>query len=270
MRRDGTDAEPSIDEILASIRRILADMPPVPIQDEAFELPALFRPTQAQPVDPLPPQIGTAIPSGYSIDWETPAHRHNRRTAASLQPYADSPPIGTATGPKWWTGRPAPLPLTRDAGAIDGESTAPSGYQARSSASPPPLPPSPKSEAPDVPRHMTGCKDTLLAGRMGRSRAEMSLADLLQEGLLAAGRDEAAIAPVEFRAKDTPTAAGGSGQTSAEPQVEMRQSTAAQGVVDQASVALLRPLLKQWLDANIQNVLERLLKEEIERANRKG
>jgi hypothetical protein len=268
MHRDGTDAEPSIDEILASIRRILADMPPAPAHDDAFELPALFRLAQAKPVDPLPPQIGTAIPSGYRIDWETPAHRHNRRTAASLQPYSGSPPTGTATGPKWWTGGPSPFPLVRDAGAIGREHMAPSECEARLSVSPPPLPPSPKAAALDVPRHMTDCKDTLLAGRMERSPAE--IADLLQERLHAAGRGEAAIAPVEFRPKDMPPAAGGSGQASTEPQVEMRLSTAAQGLVDQAAVALLRPLLKQWLDANMQYVLERLLKEEIERTDRKG
>jgi cell pole-organizing protein PopZ len=113
---------------------------------------------------------------------------------------------------------------------------------------------------------MTACKDTLLAGRMGRSPAEMSLADLLQERLRAAGRDEAAIAPVEFRPKDIPPAAGGPGQASTEPQVEMRLSTAAQGLVDQAAVALLRPLLKQWLDANMQYVLERALHVEAESA----
>jgi cell pole-organizing protein PopZ len=48
----------------------------------------------------------------------------------------------------------------------------------------------------------------------------------------------------------------------------MRLSSAAQGLVDQAAVALLRPLIKQWLDANIQNVLEKVLEEEIRRTKR--
>ncbi len=113
---------------------------------------------------------------------------------------------------------------------------------------------------------MTACNDTMLAGRMGRSPAEMSLADLLQERLRAAGRDAAAIAPVEFRPNDIPPAAGGPGQASTEPQVEMRLSTAAQGLLHQAAVALLRPLLKQWLDANMQYVLERALHVEAESA----
>jgi hypothetical protein len=234
MRRDGTDAEPSIEEILASIRRILADMPPAQAHDDAFELPALFRPTQAAAVDPLPPQIGTAIPSGYRIDWETPAHIHDRRTAASLHPSVDSPTTGGAASSPAWAG-PPPFPLSRELGAIGPADISRSGFQAPPNLTPPPLPPSP-------------------AAPRGRLRPE---------GL--AGEP---AAPIEFRAQEPSTGAARPGEAPTEPQVEMRLSSAAQGLVDQAAVALLRPLIKQWLDANIQNVLEKVLEEEIRRTKR--
>jgi cell pole-organizing protein PopZ len=40
----------------------------------------------------------------------------------------------------------------------------------------------------------------------------------------------------------------------------------AEGFIDQAAVALLRPLLKQWLDSNMRSVLEKALHVEAENA----
>jgi len=88
MSSDHKGVEPSIEEILASIRRIIADSTsptpntfatshaPQPLNspqriddDEAFELPAMFRSPHSL-AHHLPPQIGDIDLDGHRIDWQ--------------------------------------------------------------------------------------------------------------------------------------------------------------------------------------------------------
>ncbi len=113
MSSDSKGAEPSIEEILASIRRIIADSTsptpntiatshvPPPLNSpqliddgEAFELPAMFRSPHSH-AHHLPPQIGDIDLDGHRIDWQQrPENRGRERREASFE----QPPAGLEQG----------------------------------------------------------------------------------------------------------------------------------------------------------------------------
>ncbi len=292
MSSDHKGVEPSIEEILASIRRIISDTTPrtpntiatshVPpplnspqrIDDEAFELPAMFRSPHSH-AHHLPPQIGDIDLDGHRIDWQQrPENRGRERREASFE----QPPAGLEQGVRaqeFDTG--AELPATSWTRVPDTAENEPSASvsdvaPAMSTTTPPPLLFSQSSTAADVPRQMVACKDTLVVGGMGQSRAEtrsgVSTSDVPRPRMPADGLSYGPIIPAEFRAPGAqPSAAKTGGPT--EPQGEAGPNhftPITEGFIDQTAAALLRPLLKQWLDSNMRSVFERALHVEVENA----
>lgn len=271
MNSDGKIVEPSIEEILASIRRIIADSapstpnklsvayapPPLKAEarsdlDDAFVLPALFR-SPHSPADQLPPQIGASNLDGHRIDWQqSPELRAHAREADATTGFSV-----------------LPLRTTEPASSED-VSQAVIGVREASSELPPPFPFSPPSA--NIPRRMVACKDTLLAGRMGQSRADVQsgipLDDTPPQRMPGDSFGYGPIIPTEFRA---PGAEPSAHITSVPKEPQGRTETASygpipEGLFGKTAVELLRPLLKEWLDNNMRSAFERALHVEVESA----
>jgi cell pole-organizing protein PopZ len=310
MNSDGKGAEPSLEEVLASIRRIVrTDSAPPPEAhidpDDDFGLPALFRSSQSSIADQLPPQIGAAILGGTRREWKP---HHDNRDQEREESARQAPPAelehGTAQDPGVAAALsslaqslatvsdpllPEPQRDAPHAGAQSPEEVAAEeiGQEEPALASdefwsepgmhPPPLPRSQPSAASDVPRQMVSCKDTLLISRMSQRLSNAAAAaapdDRLSSHVPAESFGYGPVIPAEFRIPDRePSAAapgleGAKSGPSKEPQGDAPHGGAvAEGFIDQAAVALLRPLLKQWLDSNMRSVLEKALHVEAENA----
>jgi hypothetical protein len=293
MSSDNKGVEPSIEEILASIRRIIVDSAsptpntlatshaPPPLNspqriddDEAFELPAMFRSPHSL-AHPLPPQIGDTNLDGHRIDWQQrPENRGREGREASFE----QPPTDLEQGVRaqeFDTG--AELPATSWALVPDTAESEPSVSvsgvaPAMSTTTPPPLLFSQPSIAADVPRQMVACKDTLVVGGMGQSRAETRsgvwTSDVPRPRIPADGLSYGPIIPADFRVPGTqPSAAKTGGPTEPKGEAGPNNFTPiTEGFIDQTAAALLRPLLKQWLDSNMRSVFERALHVEVESA----
>lgn len=292
---DGKDGEPTIEEILASIRRIICDRPlsspniypavhvPPPLRedlrtddDDAFELPAIFRSLQPR-IDPLPPQGGDVHGDGHSADWQRDIARLGRQEneVLLLEPPGDlgrgdhAYEAGTAPGRSALfyshvTKAPGSEP---PAHADDGASLMPSTSSSRVSFS--------QLPTADIPRQMVECRDTLVAGRMVQPRlrawGEPARDVLSRSPSPRVDFGYGPIIPAEFRAPGTRPSAPEKSSTESQEQAKAAASSAAtsQGSIDRAAVELVRPLLQQWLDNNMRSIIESALREEFESARNK-
>ncbi len=196
---DTTAQEPTMEEILASIRRIISE-------DDA---PAAEAAPQAEPVQEATPAPAAATPSFpepvAEEEEEEILDLTDRYEAPAAQTIGDLDVSGPADEPE-----PEPFPTT----FAEPERAAPS-YE-----------PAPAAEVSD--------EDTLVSETASASAASAF-----------AGLSAAFSKPAE------PTPTGGTGPT-----------------IDDLARSLLRPMLKDWLDANLPGIVEAAVKKEVERIAR--
>jgi uncharacterized protein len=222
--------EPSMEEILASIRRIIADedggktaKPPEPAAPKP-------PPPVARPAPPPPPPAPPAAAGNGQTEIDTMLAELDQ-PAAPEPPKPEPPKFTAAVAPPdildlteanvAATPPPGPAPTFR---TIDGDSDV-----VFTERPPPPPPEPPPRMIEDVPRPV----------------AEMSAAD---RGLLSS--DSAAAVDSAFNAL-AHTILGQNARTLEDLVKEM-----------------LRPMLKSWLDDNLPGLVERIVRAEIERVSR--
>ncbi|HLH91357.1 MAG TPA: DUF2497 domain-containing protein [Xanthobacteraceae bacterium] len=234
--------EPSMEEILASIRRIIAD-------DDAAKAPA----KAPEPAKPAPAPAPAPKPAA-------PAAPAPRPAAAAPRPAAPAP-------------RPAPPPPAPAVSAQD-------DIDAMFAASEPEPEPEPKaSDAPSADiLELTEAMEALPAPAPSLRRID-AMADVVEAP---APPPQPAPPPApptveqarrQFQEKTEPdrqllspatTAAVDSAFNSLAQTVLIRNDLTLDGMVRE----MLRPMLKAWLDDNLPNMVERLVRAEIERVSR--
>ena len=211
------DNDPSMDDILASIRKIISD-------DEARAQVAANQPgnsqstpTQAAPAEVPASQVKPAVPArGARPNTNTTPVREDVLLLTDL--IDDQEPKLGAAGPRS-TASAQPIPLPRIDPVRAAEMPQPSVEQAPEAASP-----------------LVGA---VVAG------VTSSAFDRLSQAVKESAPEPSAMEP-------GPSPAGG-GKT-------------IEGVVQE----MLRPMLKAWLDDNLPNLVERMVRAEIERVARGG
>lgn len=248
-------ADPSMEEILASIRRIIADdhgtpltpRPSRPAAAPAFE-PAYRAAAAPQPAVVLPPEPAPALrrapePAPVMIQpepqrFDAPRDMDVLRAFASsrepamepapsrirpmLRP-AEDPAASAISSPA-----PTPMPSSTPAPSYMEPSRAPEAYVAAQSYSPP------AAHAPEPPRPA-------------------------QAPASASNADEPLLSPLVHASV-----------TSAFEALTVSMAAQNTSIVEDAVRDMLRPMLKQWLDDNLPTIVERLVRAEIERVARGG
>lgn len=247
--------EPSMEEILASIRRIIEDSDNNRAEANA-EAPAAVQPTI------IPPAANSSKPAAKSEEREVDTFR---RELAENKPVA-TPPVAAAT------------PIA--------ETTSP----AKSSAAPAAVAPSAGSSGPapaprsDMPARVEKPLQSVRPEHSARSEAALTTEVMQREWRQ---RLAMPLAPTPLAAEAVVTsapppvaAAPEAGKGGILSEVAGRQVAAAFGELSDAFAAtrrrsfdevaedMLRPMLQEWLDNNLPTLVERLVREEIERVAR--
>ena len=255
--------EPSMEEILASIRRIIAD-------DEA-KPPAAEKPAAAAP------PAKTDKPEKPAP--MTPAHRPN---ANELQPSASRTPPPTAA-------KPAPPPVK------------PATVAAPPPAAAPAPPPAVSNSQDDIDALLNGLDEATSPEEIRPAVPEAEVFDLTDEMAVAAPDPVRSsfqrVEPVDdLEFTEAIAEKSQSRQPAFEPPPIMNSSPAQQFLSRSTASAvesafntlahtvlsnnartledlvkeMLRPMLKSWLDDNLPGLVERIVKAEIERVSRGG
>lgn len=233
--------EPSMEEILASIRRIIADddaskvapakaaepARPAPVPAPAPARPAAAAPAP-RPAPPPPPKPAPAPPPATSAQDDIDA----MFATAEPEPEPESEPEPRQSGPT----SPA-IDILELTEAMEAAPAEPKPALRRIEATPDVVydeapPPAPRVEMPTV--------------EMARRRFEQHT-----------GADRTLLAP-------STTAAVDSAFNSLAQTVLVQNSRTLDDLVRE----MLRPMLKAWLDDNLPNMVERLVRAEIERVSR--
>jgi cell pole-organizing protein PopZ len=246
--------EPSMEEILASIRRIIADdeaKPPAAAEKPASPAPA--KPAAAAP--PVKPPMMKDIP---------PSAIPAAQTAAKAPP----PPAKPAPPPA----APAPAPVSNNQDDIDAllngldEATTPAEIR-------PPLPdgdvfeltdemavapPEPPRQEPSF--HKIEPEDDLEFAETAASRAVHR-----QPVFEPPPFESAASPPQQMLSRSTVSAVESAFNTLANTVLSNNART-----LEDLVKEMLRPMLKSWLDDNLPGLVERIVKAEIERVSRGG
>ncbi len=217
MSANAKSNEPSMDEILASIRRIIADDDPMPRRPERAPEPVSRRPPMPQarmaapPVGQSPggPSLSDPLFSDASLSGDSTVREHSfaAEPATELmkgEDMADYPYQGAASSQPATARRPEPVR----------EPTAPRPVSVR--------PPEPTSRAPAEPAR--------------------------RKDLLSPDVDAAVIAAFE---------------SLGDAVLPARERT-----IEDLVKEILRPMLKTWLDDNLPRIVERQVRQEIERISR--
>ncbi len=261
--------DPSMEDILASIRRIIADDQALPINNRDAAPAVAAKPAPAASIATAAPATvaapKVAVEDGDFEAWlsETATNAAKGKSMepvakARPEPVADMPVVTTQTArpePVVAPVRPVPvdIPATADRGTVfegwDEDLRPASGDR--------------KSE--DIPRLSVV------------SRQE---ADDVAEGIIDQADDAFSVDGDSDDELDTPVAAmpsssllssGSSTSVSSSfqalAQTVMMQNS---GMIEQSIRDMLRPMLKQWLDDNLPTMVERLVRAEIERVARGG
>lgn len=254
MSSDGGDGAPTIEEVLASIRRIIAGssddaaapLPPMiraptrVLQDD-FELPALFRsPRHERPAQSKHVVAGRHDPREDRFLRSNP----EKWRSAARQAQAAEAALSALTYQRTTTGREELSSSVGDPASTGDISSAPP------SVPPPPL-------LHDIPRQMIPCKDTTIA----RMRRPLSTSEASTESCKAPPHRDVAtgselIDAAELIVPD-PSALFG-----AEGDAEIGKMVTNQ--LHQTAVELLRPILVQWFEANARPIFEEALRAEID------
>jgi hypothetical protein len=231
MTQSAKAQEPSMEEILASIRRIIADddagkpaKPPEPAAAKPAPPPAAVAPPPAPSPQPAPPSARIAPPVASNNQDDIDA------MLADLEPAKPAPP--KAPPPK----RAAPAPA---ADVLD-------LTEAMAAPTPPPGP------APSF-RTIDGASDVVFADRQADPEP-------------APARSPAPAHPTPDRSllSNTATAAVDSAFNTLAHTMLLNNARTLEDLVKE----MLRPMLKSWLDDNLPGLVERIVRAEIERVSR--
>jgi cell pole-organizing protein PopZ len=255
MSKDGDNSEPSIDDIVASIRRIISDEetktrkpPPLAAKpDDILELTNMLNDDGT--VSPLPqpaPKQDTPQPNPPFGDLEDEAPIY------AAKPPSDGPRI---------INRPPPRPLPDDSTATMGQPAA----QPPSDKPPAPQPtPSPTrvttSMSTNNPTTGSGVTLTPVGSPQPTNPPAAApgpaLASPQTVGAAASAFDRLTQAALQ---QNAPPAA---------PSARQAPSAAGRSVEDLVR-EMLRPILQQWIDTNLPGMVERLVQQEIQRLTRR-
>ncbi|MBA8880803.1 PopZ family protein [Phyllobacterium myrsinacearum] len=262
--------EPSMEEILASIRRIIEesdttrdDVVPTPVNSD---VPAQTAAAQAQPhsydvVDDeaeLPPREGIAVSHPVPQSYEAPLGRPFSPLQSKLveREPAAVPPVAE---PEVLEAPAAPGPVIHE--PVDYHVQDFQTFEAPEAVIDPPVTmPEPQPEAEVEPEQLKTEEQQDLASQLEQpapadEASESSIGEEVSLDL------ERALEPILSEATERQVSAA-FGDLSFAVQNEQRRS------FDEIAQEIMRPLLQDWLDNNLPNLVERLVREEIERVAR--
>ena len=222
--------EPSMEEILASIRRIIAD-------DDG-------RPKAPEPVAPKPvaPPAAVAAPS-RPAPVPPPAAANNQDDIDAMLADLDAPPKVAAKPALMPAPKPAPMPAAPPADVLD---------LTEAMAAPEPTP------APSF-RTIDGASDVVFADPPEQRPEPPVRAEPRPQVAQQPASDQGLISNATVSAVD-------SAFNSLAYTVIGQNARTLEDLVKE----MLRPLLKSWLDDNLPGMVERIVRAEIERVSRSG
>jgi hypothetical protein len=233
--------EPSMEEILASIRRIIADDDATKPARPAEPLAPKPAPVVAIPVRPAPPPLRAPAPPPPPPP--PPAVVNNQDDIDAMLADLDAPPGKVA-------GRSDPLnavpPKPDPADVLD-------LTEAMTAATPLPGP------APSF-RTIDGQSDVFFSDRPAVSAPEPAARNTVEE----ARRQFAQASPERSLLSSTASAAVDSAFNSLAHTVLVQNARTLEDLVRE----MLRPMLKAWLDDNLPGLVDRIVRAEIERVAR--
>lgn len=262
--------EPSMEEILASIRRIMADDDQPAPQRQAEppqRAPASRRPTEAaapgfeahepaparpeprsagQRPAPRPPVEGAARPRPVSDGPEHDDREHddmNERPQPRREPFAAAP-------------QPAPRPVRPVAATAEADGAFEAPERAPAPRAAEPRAPQPRAEQPrmeQAPRR----RPLPPEAEELQAEADAEAVEALFRGNGAARRD--LISP------NVDAVVAAAFQSLGDFVLPQKERT-----VEDLVKEILRPMLKDWLDHNLPTIVEKLVRAEIERVARRG
>jgi cell pole-organizing protein PopZ len=224
--------EPSMEEILASIRRIIADDETKPDASKPAEATAKPAPSPAKPEVAVKPSVAAKPPvvsnSQADIDAMLAGFDAPAPAAPAPPPAAVAPPVA----------KPAAAPP------------------------PPAVPPAPAA-AEDV---FDLTDDMAIAMEKPSAFKTVDPKDDLEfDGAAAAQPPHRSAGPQEMLSKSTVSAVESAFNSLANTVLENNART-----LEDLVKEMLRPMLKNWLDNNLPTMVERIVKAEIERVSRRG
>jgi uncharacterized protein len=240
MTQSAKAQEPSMEEILASIRRIIAD-------DDASKT---AKPPEAPPAKPAPPPAAVVPVRPVAPPQPAPPRPAAPPPAANNQSEIDAMLADLEAPAKPAAPPPAPKPAAPSADVLD---------LTEAMAAPPPPPPTPSPGPAPTFRTIDGAADVIFTDRP--PDPEPPAVRALEE---------------TRRTFAQPTAAERSLLSStASAAVDSAFSTLAQTMlvnnartIEDLVKDMLRPMLKAWLDDNLPGLVERIVRTEIERVSR--
>jgi cell pole-organizing protein PopZ len=226
--------EPSMEEILASIRRIIADDD----ANKAAAKPAERAPPPRQPPDEAapPPPAGAAPPAAPPAPHPTPGNSQSDIDAMLAEIETPKPDPHTPPAPKPTPSAPCALELTE---AI-------------------PAPPPPPSPAP-VFRTINGDSDVVFTDRPANPEPPPRAAEEPRRP----GAQRPQLTERALLSTAASAAVDGAFNALANTLLLNNSRTLEDLVKD-----MLRPMLKTWLDDNLPGLVERIVRSEIERVSR--
>jgi len=236
MNQPAKAQEPSMEEILASIRRIIADED----TGKAAKPPAAPEPPKSEPPKPAPPVAVAPKPAPPPKPPVPPAATNNQSDIDAMLADIDAQPAPVAVAP------PPPKPVEPPAADVLDLTEA--------MAAPPP------SNVATSFRTIDAASDVIFTDRTTDTPSEPAyrpIDDTLRQPMPGSGFDHGLISNATMSAVDSAfnslahTVLGNNARTLEDLVKEM-----------------LRPMLKGWLDDNLPNMVERIVRAEIERVSR--
>ncbi|RST83475.1 DUF2497 domain-containing protein [Aquibium carbonis] len=227
----GSQREPSMEEILASIRRIIEDSDQGRKPEDTLSVSSATQDAEVPPMDLV---AANAPTSGFDLPGQ------DRRTFETAAVGAQQPDEALAA-------RPGPLD---DVWADHS--------------------PSRHHSEPDAPAAETAAPGRLLDDAAAAEPAAMETAaePVASEAMEPAAPDQPAAAPVEkaslISERTGRQVAAAFGELSEAFEASRRKS------FDELATEMMRPMLQDWLDNNLPTLVEKLVREEIERVARGG
>jgi cell pole-organizing protein PopZ len=255
--------DPSMEEILASIRRIIADEQSA-VQSPAPAPPPPVARAAVRPAAPQPPAAAAERPNPSEFEaWLAQTSRPQGGQGASvvpLQRHVEAAPSADNSAEAPFASQ---LPATPEAAphyAVEEPvaNVAPEVYA---------IQPEPEHQAPDIYHPVQEPEPTWHAPRL----SVVAPADHAHEAHEAQHAPDADLdAPLRagFDSGDLLSEAAGSSIQSSFQALARTMFMQNTGMVEEAVRDMLRPMLKQWLDDNLPPVVERLVRAEIERVAR--
>jgi cell pole-organizing protein PopZ len=263
MSNDGENNEPSIDDIVASIRRIISDeetrtrKPPVgatpaPKNEDILELTNMLN--EDGSVTPLP-SVGSATASPPVVpltDSDDDAPIYAEKPQAETSGMINRPPPRPASDDKTRIVAPA-SPAPPAARAAD------PGSAPQPSAPPPPPPSNPVRASSNMTatNMSSGSGVTLTPVNSAPATGSGNLVSPQAAGAATAAFDRLTQAALQ---QNAPAAAATKPTT---PAIGTGRS------VEDLVREMLRPMLQQWMDANLPGMVERLVQQEIQRLTKR-